>query len=193
MTRCHQPEREWKTCGLTLSQSAWACHSGFFFSASKQSVPLTQKPFLCLPPVFSQAHRLTPDFPEALFDLLCTFQEGRRLNDQRCSFRLESGVRRRRCHSEPNASKPINRGESSASPRQRRGNVSVTTTTGSMKPAVLPDSGMLSIKHAFFRDHTELPALCSLLSHCSRLFLHDFTAERGVFRPGGHCARTAAG
>lgn len=55
------------------------------------------------------ARRLTPDFPEALFELLCTFQEGRRLNDQRCSFRLESGVRRRRCHSEPNASKPVNR------------------------------------------------------------------------------------
>ncbi|XP_005923766.1 G-protein-signaling modulator 2 [Haplochromis burtoni] len=56
-----------------------------------------------------KAHRLTPDFPEALYDLLCTFQEGRRLNDQRCSFRLESGVRRRRCHSEPNTSKPVNR------------------------------------------------------------------------------------
>nr|XP_046254280.1 G-protein-signaling modulator 2 [Scatophagus argus] len=56
-----------------------------------------------------RAHRLTPDFPEALYDLLCTLQEGRRLNDQRCSFRLESGVRRRRCHSEPNTSKPANR------------------------------------------------------------------------------------
>ncbi|XP_029928248.1 G-protein-signaling modulator 1 [Myripristis murdjan] len=56
-----------------------------------------------------QAHRLTPDFPEALYELLCTLQEGRRLNDQRCSFRLESGVRRRRCHSEPNTTKPVNR------------------------------------------------------------------------------------
>ncbi|CAF91498.1 unnamed protein product, partial [Tetraodon nigroviridis] len=56
-----------------------------------------------------QAHRLTPDFPEALYELLCTLQEGRRLNDQRCSFRLESGVRRRRCHSEPNTTKPANR------------------------------------------------------------------------------------
>ncbi|XP_071325586.1 G-protein-signaling modulator 1 [Trachinotus anak] len=56
-----------------------------------------------------KAHRLTPDFPESLYELLCTLQEGRRLNDQRCSFRLESGVRRRRCHSEPNATKPINR------------------------------------------------------------------------------------
>ncbi|XP_051263692.1 G-protein-signaling modulator 2 [Dicentrarchus labrax] len=56
-----------------------------------------------------KAHRLTPDFPEALYELLCTLQEGRRLNDQRCSFRLESGIRRRRCHSEPNTSKPANR------------------------------------------------------------------------------------
>lgn len=56
-----------------------------------------------------KAHRLTPDFPEALYELLCTLQEGRRLNDQRCSFRLESGMRRRRCHSEPNTNKPANR------------------------------------------------------------------------------------
>ncbi|XP_040021168.2 uncharacterized protein gpsm3 [Gasterosteus aculeatus] len=56
-----------------------------------------------------KAHRLTPDFPEALYELLCTFQEGRRLNDQRCSFQLEGGMRRRRCHSEPNTSKPANR------------------------------------------------------------------------------------
>lgn len=55
-----------------------------------------------------KAHRLTPDFPDALYDLLCTLQEGRRLNDQRCSFRLESGMRRR-CHSEPNTTKPANR------------------------------------------------------------------------------------
>ncbi|KAM8871136.1 uncharacterized protein gpsm3 isoform 1-T2 [Spinachia spinachia] len=56
-----------------------------------------------------KAHRLTPDFPEALYELLCTLQEGRRLNDQRCSFQLEGGLRRRRCHSEPNTSKPANR------------------------------------------------------------------------------------
>lgn len=56
-----------------------------------------------------KAHRLTPDFPEALYELLCTLQEGRRLNDQRCSFRLESGMRRRRCHSEPNTTKPATR------------------------------------------------------------------------------------
>ncbi|XP_042345873.1 uncharacterized protein LOC121945644 [Plectropomus leopardus] len=56
-----------------------------------------------------KAHRLTPDFPDALYELLCTLQEGRRLNDQRCSFRLESGMRRRRCHSEPNTTKPANR------------------------------------------------------------------------------------
>ncbi|XP_068425669.1 G-protein-signaling modulator 1 [Clinocottus analis] len=55
-----------------------------------------------------KAHRLTPDFPDALYELLCTLQEGRRLNDQRCSFRLEGGMRRR-CHSEPNTSKPANR------------------------------------------------------------------------------------
>ncbi|XP_054477985.1 G-protein-signaling modulator 1 [Anoplopoma fimbria] len=56
-----------------------------------------------------KAHRLTPDFPDTLYELLCTLQEGRRLNDQRCSFRLEGGMRRRRCHSEPNTSKPANR------------------------------------------------------------------------------------
>ncbi|TDH11377.1 hypothetical protein EPR50_G00060340 [Perca flavescens] len=56
-----------------------------------------------------KAHRLTPDFPDTLYELLCTLQEGRRLNDQRCSFRLESGMRRRRCHSEPNTTKPANR------------------------------------------------------------------------------------
>lgn len=56
-----------------------------------------------------KAHRLTPDFPDSLFELLCTLQEGRRLNDQRCSFRLEGGIRRRRCHSEPNTRKPTNR------------------------------------------------------------------------------------
>ncbi|XP_036414793.1 uncharacterized protein LOC118799177 [Colossoma macropomum] len=43
-------------------------------------------------------HRLSPDFPDTLYELLCTLQEGRRLNDQRCSFRLEG---RRRCYSEP--------------------------------------------------------------------------------------------
>ncbi|KAM4580549.1 uncharacterized protein gpsm3 [Odontesthes bonariensis] len=56
-----------------------------------------------------KVRRLTPDFPESLYELLCTLQEGRRLNDQRCSFRLEGGIRRRRCHSEPNTTKPANR------------------------------------------------------------------------------------
>ncbi|XP_069031395.1 G-protein-signaling modulator 1 [Embiotoca jacksoni] len=56
-----------------------------------------------------KAHRLTPDFPDALYELLCSLQEGRRLNDQRCSFRLETGIGRRRCHSEPNTNKPANR------------------------------------------------------------------------------------
>ena len=90
----------------------------FFCYANKEFVPLTEKPlvspsfFFCHLLTFSQAHRLTPDFPDALFELLCTLQEGRRLNDQRCSFRLENGLGRRRCHSEPNATKPANRGES---------------------------------------------------------------------------------
>ncbi|XP_019719324.1 G-protein-signaling modulator 1 [Hippocampus comes] len=48
------------------------------------------------------------DFPESLYELLCTLQEGRRLNDQRCSFMLDGGMRRR-CHSEPNAAKPSHR------------------------------------------------------------------------------------
>lgn len=60
-----------------------------------------------------KAHRLTPDFPDALYELLCTLQEGRRINDQRCSFSLDTAaaaaVRRRRCHSEPNTTKPANR------------------------------------------------------------------------------------
>lgn len=53
--------------------------------------------------------RFAHDFPESLYDLLCTLQEGRRLNDQRCSFMLDPTVRRRRCHSEPNTRRPINR------------------------------------------------------------------------------------
>ncbi|KAI9999796.1 hypothetical protein NQD34_011639 [Periophthalmus magnuspinnatus] len=58
---------------------------------------------------FKKVHRLSPDFPDSLFELLCTLQEGRRLNDQRCSFTaLEPGVRRR-CHSEPNTTKPAQR------------------------------------------------------------------------------------
>ncbi|XP_045071081.1 G-protein-signaling modulator 2-like [Coregonus clupeaformis] len=51
-----------------------------------------------------QAQRLTPYFPDALYDLVFTLQEGRRLNDQRCSFRG-----RRRCHSEPNTYIPAHR------------------------------------------------------------------------------------
>ncbi|XP_052002564.1 G-protein-signaling modulator 1-like [Xyrauchen texanus] len=43
-------------------------------------------------------HRLSADSPDALCELLYMLQEGRRLNDQRCSFRLEG---RRRCYSEP--------------------------------------------------------------------------------------------
>ncbi|XP_077430681.1 uncharacterized protein gpsm3 [Vanacampus margaritifer] len=48
------------------------------------------------------------DFPESLYELLCSVQEGRRLNDQRCSFVLDGGMRRR-CHSEPNVAKPSRR------------------------------------------------------------------------------------
>ncbi|KAM8826295.1 G-protein-signaling modulator 2 isoform 1-T4 [Synchiropus picturatus] len=53
--------------------------------------------------------RFAHDFPESLFELLCTLQEGRRLNDQRCSFMLDTTIRRRRCHSEPNTRRPANR------------------------------------------------------------------------------------
>ncbi|KAM9782532.1 uncharacterized protein gpsm3 [Neosynchiropus ocellatus] len=53
--------------------------------------------------------RFAHDFPESLYELLCTLQEGRRLNDQRCSFMLDTTVRRRRCHSEPNTRRPTNR------------------------------------------------------------------------------------
>lgn len=59
-----------------------------------------------------KAHRLSPDFPDfpdSLFELLCTLQEGRRLNDQRCSFSAPEPRVRRRCHSEPNATKPAPR------------------------------------------------------------------------------------
>ncbi|KAK1806361.1 hypothetical protein P4O66_004875, partial [Electrophorus voltai] len=45
-----------------------------------------------------KAHRSSHDFPDTLYELLCALQEGRRLNDQRCSFQLQG---RRRCHSEP--------------------------------------------------------------------------------------------
>nr|XP_023657098.1 G-protein-signaling modulator 1-like [Paramormyrops kingsleyae]XP_023657099.1 G-protein-signaling modulator 1-like [Paramormyrops kingsleyae] len=48
------------------------------------------------PDAQKQIRRLTPDFPDSLYELLCSLQEGRRMNDQRCSFGLE-----RRCHSEP--------------------------------------------------------------------------------------------
>lgn len=57
----------------------------------------------------NQAHRLSPEFPDALYELLCTLQEGRRINDQRCSFRLKAGVPRRRCLSEPNTTRPTPR------------------------------------------------------------------------------------
>ncbi|TRY55449.1 hypothetical protein DNTS_004883 [Danionella cerebrum] len=52
-------------------------------------------------------HRLSSDFPDALCELLFTLQEGRRLNDQRCSFHME---RRRRCYSEPSTPRHTHRG-----------------------------------------------------------------------------------
>ncbi|XP_061116340.1 G-protein-signaling modulator 2 [Conger conger] len=54
--------------------------------------------------VQKQIRRLTPDFPDSLYELLCSLQEGRRLNDQRCSFIME-----RRCHSEPSTPVPRHR------------------------------------------------------------------------------------
>lgn len=59
----------------------------------------------------AQVHRLSPDFPDALCELLFALQEGRRLNDQRCSFRLEH---RRRCYSEPSTPRHSQRGEAAA-------------------------------------------------------------------------------
>ncbi|XP_062841379.1 G-protein-signaling modulator 2 [Trichomycterus rosablanca] len=48
-------------------------------------------------------HRLSSDSPDALYELLCSLQEGRRLNDQRCSFTLQP---RRRCYSVPSTPQP---------------------------------------------------------------------------------------
>ncbi|KAF4076065.1 hypothetical protein AMELA_G00226240 [Ameiurus melas] len=53
-----------------------------------------------------KVHRLSPDSPDALYELLCALQEGRRLNDQRCSFTLQP---RRRCHSEPGTPRHIHK------------------------------------------------------------------------------------
>lgn len=112
-----EKSRGGKTAGIILLQNMWE-YVGVveqILLLCQQTVCATHRetfpPSFCFChlPAFSQAHRLTPDFPEALYELLCTLQEGRRLNDQRCSFRLESGMRRR-CHSEPNTTKPANRG-----------------------------------------------------------------------------------
>ncbi|KAL4646798.1 G-protein-signaling modulator 1-like [Arapaima gigas] len=59
------------------------------------------KDTLSPPGAQKQMRRLTPDFPDSLYELLCSIQEGRRLNDQRCSFGPE-----RRCHSEPSTPVP---------------------------------------------------------------------------------------
>lgn len=124
--------------------------------------------------VRSQAHRLTPDFPESLYELLCTLQEGRRLNDQRCSFSLDvaaAGVRRRRCHSEPNTTKPANRGEWQQS-------CSFLHAT--------------ALTHLWLTDWlTDLNGIPT--SAPSRLLLHDLTADWGVLWVGGHCSGPPAG
>ncbi|KAL2084422.1 hypothetical protein ACEWY4_019940 [Coilia grayii] len=56
------------------------------------------KDFLSPEDAQKKINRLSSDFPDALYEFLYKVQEGRRLNDQRCSFRLEQ---RRRCYSEP--------------------------------------------------------------------------------------------
>ncbi|XP_048881882.1 G-protein-signaling modulator 1 [Brienomyrus brachyistius] len=62
----------------------------------KTSTVVKSRDRLSPPDAQKQIRRLTPDFPDSLYELLCSLQEGRRMNDQRCSFGLE-----RRCHSEP--------------------------------------------------------------------------------------------
>ncbi|XP_066534215.1 uncharacterized protein [Hoplias malabaricus] len=64
----------------------------------KEPVTLRPKDFLRPEDALRKGHGSSPDFPDTLYELLCTLQEGRRLNDQRCSFRLKG---RRRCYSEP--------------------------------------------------------------------------------------------
>lgn len=119
--------------------------------------------------VCSQAHRLTPDFPESLYELLCNLQEGRRLNDQRCSFSLDTaaaGVRRRRCHSEPNTTKPANRGEWQWS---------------------CHSLDVAALTHLRLADLNGIP-----ISSPSRLLLHDLAADGGVLWVGGHCSGPSA-
>ncbi|XP_076136951.1 uncharacterized protein gpsm3 [Alosa pseudoharengus] len=64
------------------------------------------KDFLSPDDAQKKVNRLSSDFPDALYELLYAVQEGRRLNDQRCSFRLEP---RRRCYSEPGTPRHSNR------------------------------------------------------------------------------------
>lgn len=74
---------------------------------SPKSVKLRSKSLLLRPEdLHRKMHRLSSDSPDALYDLLCALQEGRRLNDQRCSFTLQP---RRRCHSVPSASQNSHR------------------------------------------------------------------------------------
>ncbi|XP_063055448.1 uncharacterized protein DDB_G0284459 [Engraulis encrasicolus] len=62
-------------------------------------MPTTSKDFLSPNDAQKKVNRLSSDFPDALYEFLQKVQEGRRINDQRCSFRLEG--QRRRCYSEP--------------------------------------------------------------------------------------------
>ncbi|XP_062394776.1 G-protein-signaling modulator 2 [Sardina pilchardus] len=64
------------------------------------------KDFLSPDDAQKKVNRLSSDFPDALYELVYSVQEGRRLNDQRCSFRLEG---RRRCYSEPGTPRHSNR------------------------------------------------------------------------------------
>ncbi|XP_016319809.1 G-protein-signaling modulator 1-like isoform X2 [Sinocyclocheilus anshuiensis] len=66
--------------------------------SAQGEVKLRPKDRLCPGDAKQTVHRISPDFPDALCELLFALQEGRRLNDQRCSFRLEH---RRRRYSEP--------------------------------------------------------------------------------------------
>ncbi|XP_030641179.1 G-protein-signaling modulator 1 [Chanos chanos] len=65
---------------------------------TESSVKLRPKDRLSPEDAQTKVHRVSPEFSDAFCDLLYTLQEGRRLNDQRCSFRMEA---RRRCYSEP--------------------------------------------------------------------------------------------
>ncbi|KAF5888957.1 G-protein-signaling modulator 1-like, partial [Clarias magur] len=70
---------------------------------AQPSVQLRPRDLLSPDDAQRKIRRLSSDSPDALYELLCALQEGRRLNDQRCSFTLQP---RRRCHSEPGTPRP---------------------------------------------------------------------------------------